>query len=119
MALALWTLLAEDAPKQQTPQGGPPDFLLFYVIAIVFLIWMMFLRPRRQDADRRAFQASLKKNDKVEINGGWYGTILAISDKEDEVTVKLDENLRLRMSKNAIVRKFEEPKEGAPKEGGA
>ena len=46
----------------------------------------------------------LKKNDKVLTSSGIYGTVTAISEKEDEITVKVDDNVRLRMTKESIAR---------------
>ena len=45
-----------------------------------------------------------EKNDKVLTAAGIYGTVLSVSDKEDEVVVKVDDNTRLRMIKSGITR---------------
>jgi preprotein translocase subunit YajC len=49
---------------------------------------------------------ALKKNDKVITSGGIIGIVAAIKDKEDEVTLKVDEssNVRLRVLKSSIIR---------------
>ena len=48
--------------------------------------------------------ANLKKNDKVVTAGGIYGTVVSVAEKEDEVVVKVDENVRLRVTKGSITR---------------
>jgi preprotein translocase subunit YajC len=122
MLFAFLTLLAADEPAKQQPQGGPLDALGFLpLIVIMILGYFLLIRGpmKRQEAERNALLASLKKNDKVLTTGGIYGTIVSISDKEDEITVKVDDNVRLRMTKGSIARKIEEPKEETAKEGGA
>ncbi len=112
MLFALLTLLAEDPPKAQ-PQAAPDILSFLPLLVIMVLGYFLLIRSpmKRQEAERNALMASLKKNDKVLTTGGIYGTIVAVSDKEDEVTVKVDDNVRLRMTKAAIMRKIEEPKE--------
>jgi preprotein translocase subunit YajC len=46
----------------------------------------------------------LKKNDRVLTTAGIYGTIVAISEKEDELTVRVDDNVRIKMVKASIAR---------------
>jgi preprotein translocase subunit YajC len=124
MLFALLSLLAEEPakPPQQTPQT-PGEALFSFLPLIVLMVLGYFLLIRspmkRQEAERNALLASLKKNDKVLTSGGIYGTVVAVSDREDEIVVKVDDNVRLRMTKGSIARKIEDPKEGAAKDGGA
>lgn len=63
------------------------------------------IRPaRRQEQAQKALLASLKKNDKVQTIGGILGTVVSVSEKEDEVVIKVDDNARLRMIKSSIAR---------------
>jgi preprotein translocase subunit YajC len=114
MLFAFLTLLAEEAPKQPaSPYEGLAGFVPLILIMIVGYLLLIRGPMKRQEAERNALLASLKKNDKVLTTGGIYGTIVSVSDKEDEVTVKVDDNVRLRMTKGSIARKIEEPKEGS------
>jgi preprotein translocase subunit YajC len=76
------------------------------MIGLFFLFYMFVLRPmsRRQQQERDQMMSTLSKNDKVLTNAGIYGTVVNISDKEDEITVKVDDNVRLKMIKGAIAR---------------
>ena len=124
----LLVLLANDPPKQPPqpgPFGGGGDLL--FILSLFLLFYLLVLRPMggRQERERQALLASLKKNDKVLTTGGIYGWIVSVSDKEDEVIVKVDDNTRLRMTKASIYRNLsnEEAKEAAKaqketKEGG-
>jgi preprotein translocase subunit YajC len=77
--------------------------IMFLPIAVLF--YFLMIRPKiQEDRNRQALLSSVKKNDKVITTGGIYGTVVAVSDKEDEVTVKVDDNTRLRMVKASIGR---------------
>jgi preprotein translocase subunit YajC len=55
----------------------------------------------------------LKKNDKVLTTSGIYGTLVDISEKEDEVTVKIADNVRIKMVKSSIARNLSNEEEAA------
>ena len=99
----LYTLLilAQDQPKG----GLPPEIpFLFLGAVLVFLFWSTWQGKKRVERERQDMVNGLKKNDKVLTTAGIYGTIVTVSDKEDEVVVKVDDNTRLRMQKGAIAR---------------
>ena len=61
--------------------------------------------------------AGMKKNDEVVTASGIIGIVAIIKENEDEVTLKIDDNARIRVLKSSIVRikKKEEPaKDAAP-----
>jgi preprotein translocase subunit YajC len=116
-------LLADGtAPGGGTPQGGGDPFgglgIMFPMILIFIVGYFLIMRPmRRQEADRKAMASNLKKNDKVLTAAGIYGTVVSFSETEDEVTVRVDDNTRLRMLKSSIVRNLSREEEAAkPKE---
>ena len=88
------------------PQGAQDFGLPLLLGGIFFLFYFIVLRPqkRRQERDRQEQLNTLNKNDKVLTTAGIYGTIVSVSDKEDEVTVKVDDNTRLKMLKASIMR---------------
>jgi preprotein translocase subunit YajC len=85
--------------------GGMLD-MMFIPIVLIFLFYLIVLRPmnRRQEQERQALLGNLKKNDKVLTSAGIYGTVVSVSENEDEVVVKVDDNVRLKMIKSAIAR---------------
>jgi preprotein translocase subunit YajC len=102
--LELLLLFAEGEAK---PGQGPLTFEpLLFMLAIFALFYFIVIRPqqRRQDRDRQSLISTLKKNDRVITSAGIYGTVVSVSDKEDEVTVKVDDNARLKMLKSSILR---------------
>jgi preprotein translocase subunit YajC len=88
---------------------GPLGPLLLLLPVFYFLI----IRPAQvQNRKMKESLATLKKNDEVVTSGGIIGIVQSIKDGADEVTLKVDDNARIRVLKSSIVRIV--PKE-APK----
>jgi len=105
--LQLILLLAEAPAEGGQGGAGGLTTMLLPMVAIAFVFWFLMIRPmRKQEQERQSLLASMKKNDKVVTSGGLYGTVISIKDKEDEVTLKVDEssNVRVRVTKGSIVR---------------
>jgi preprotein translocase subunit YajC len=74
--------------------------LLVGVLAVVFL---MILPERQRRKQQQAMTSSLKIKDRVLTIGGIIGVISNISDKDDEITLRLEEG-KLRITKSSIMR---------------
>jgi preprotein translocase subunit YajC len=91
------------ANPPQDPFGGLGMFLPLIGIGVLFYLFM--LRPSlKREREQKALTTNLKKNDKVLTIAGIYGTVVSVSETEDEVVVKVDDNTRMRMQKGAIAR---------------
>jgi len=114
----LLVLLAEGEQQQRPGEGL---FNMLPLLGLALLFYFFFLRPmRRQDQERKALLQGLKKNDEVLTTSGIYGTVVAISEDKDEITVRVADNVRLRMLKSSIARNLtNEEAAKAPKEGAA
>lgn len=114
----------------QGPVGGggdppPPSFLellqpfLIPFVVIILMYQIVVARPqRREQAKRDELLKSLKKNDPVVTIGGIIGSVVSVSEDGSEVTVKVDDNTRIKFRRDAIrdvVRKPESAKEGEAK----
>lgn len=99
-------LFADAQPSGQTTGGDAnPLGMLPLLLGIGVLFYFFILRPSRtQEKERQSLLTSLKKNDKVVTHAGIYGTIVSVSDKEDEIVVKVDDNVRLKMIKASIMK---------------
>jgi preprotein translocase subunit YajC len=89
------------------PQGPPPLMQFLPIIAIFAIMYFLMILPmRRQKREQMNMLAALKKNDKVITSSGILGTVVALKEQEDEVTLKVDDtsNTRIRMLKSSIVR---------------
>jgi preprotein translocase subunit YajC len=96
-------LLAQDGQAPAPAPSGPNILFLLPIIFVLF--YFLMIRPmRRQEQQRQSLIGGTKKNDKVVTHSGIIGTVVAISDTEDEITLKVDDNVRLKMLKSSIAR---------------
>jgi preprotein translocase subunit YajC len=94
-----WLLAADEKP--QAPGGDLMMFLPFVAIAIIF--YFLLIRPqRREQASRETMLSALKKNDKVLTIGGIIGSVANISPDGQEVTLKVDDNTRVKFVRSSI-----------------
>ena len=99
----LTILQAAGAPAQG---GGWSMWIMLILIFVV--MWFFMIRPqRKQQKELQAFRDSLKKGDKVVTIGGIYGTVCEI--KEESVLIEVDNNVKIRVSKQALVNDFTDP----------
>lgn len=115
---------------QAAPAGGgapaaePPTLFspfLMFVAASFFLFYFLVIAPekrtRRLEDEKRQ---QLKKSDRVVTAGGIHGTIAAVSDGDPVVTLKVDNNTRLKVSRSSIAKVLddEDAEESGDKESG-
>jgi preprotein translocase subunit YajC len=109
-------LLAEEENKQQ----GMSPFSFLPLILIAVLFYLLLIRPmKKQEAERQAMASNLKKNDEVLFGGGIYGTVTDVSETDDKITVKIADNVRIKVTKASIVRNLtnEETAKAAKSQG--
>lgn len=87
------------------PQGGasaPPPWLSMVPLFLIFLVfYVLLIRPqRRQEAQRQAMIAQLKKNDEVVTIGGLHGTIVGV--KEKTFVLRVDDNVKVEIDRSAV-----------------
>ena len=109
----MFTLLqiAEPAAAAETTaaaaNGG--GMSMWIMLALMFgVMWFFMIRPqKKQQKELQNFRDSLKKGDKVVTIGGIYGTVTEV--KEDSVLIEVDNNVKIRVSKQALVKDFTDP----------
>ena len=99
----MFTLLQAAAGQQ----GG--GWSMWIMLALIFgVMYFFMIRPqRKQQKELQNFRNSLSKGDKVVTIGGIFGTVAEI--KEDSVLVEVDNGVKIRVSKQAIVKDFSDP----------
>ena len=98
----MFTLL-QAAPAAQG--GGLSMWIM--LILIFGVMWLFMIRPqRKQQKELQAFRDGLKKGDKVVTVGGIYGTVVEV--KEGTVLIEVDNNVKIRVSKQALVKDYTE-----------
>ena len=96
--------LLQAAPAAQ--QGG--GMSMWIMLALIFVVmWVFMIRPqKKQQKELQNFRDGLKKGDKVVTIGGIYGTVCEI--KEGSILMEVDNNVKIRVNKNALVKDFTE-----------
>ena len=96
--------ILQAAPAAQTGN----QWSMWIMLALIFVVmWFFMIRPqRKQQKELQNFRDSLKKGDKVVTIGGIYGTVCEI--KEGSVLIEVDNNVKIRVSKQALVKDFTE-----------
>lgn len=93
--------------QDKAPQEGPTQGLgiLQYVIPfiLIMLLFQFMFNPRRKDEKRRKeMMSTLKKNDRIVTIGGITGTVANISEDHQYVTIKVEDNTRIKMLASSI-----------------
>jgi preprotein translocase subunit YajC len=82
-------------------QAALANFIPIILIFVVF--YFLLIRPQRQQQKQHEQMIiNLKKNDEVVTTGGIHGTIVNI--KEKTFVLRVDDNSRIEIDKNAIGR---------------
>lgn len=85
----------DQAPKGQAQGGGG----MIWMLLLVFLVMMIFMRPR-QDKEGEKFRNALQKEQDVVTNTGIFGRIKDID--EVSVTLEVAKDLRVRVDKRYV-----------------
>ena len=112
-------LFAQEEAKKG-PSGGLGDVLgnpliLLPILFMLFYFVVILPQQRRQRKEQDGLMSGLKKNDEVVTAAGIIGVVWNVKENGDEVTLKIDDNARIRVLKSSIVRivKKEETRDGA------
>ena len=94
---------------QTAPAAQGSGLSMWIMLALIFVVmWFFMIRPqRKQQKELDNFRNSLKNGDKVVTIGGIYGTVTEV--KEDSVLIEVDNNVKIRVSKQALVKDFTDP----------
>ena len=93
------------------PTGGFGTWGTIIMIVIMFAVFYFFaIRPqKKQQKELQKFRDSLKKGDKIVTIGGIYGTVVEV--KDATVLVEVDNGVKMRFSKQALVKDFSDPQQ--------
>lgn len=107
-------LFAEEAA--QNPSSNFLNYLI-PIVLILFLFQMFFTSSpqKREQKHIDYLKTSLKKNDPVVTAGGIIGTVANVSPEKNEVTIKVDDNTKIRVQmRSVLAMPKEETKEQKP-----
>ncbi|MGH7170744.1 MAG: preprotein translocase subunit YajC [Gemmataceae bacterium] len=85
--------------------GGDQGFGMLVLIPIALVFYLLLIRPmKKQEQERQKLASNIKKNDDILTNSGIYGTITDVSETDDKITVRVADNVRIKMTKGSVLR---------------
>jgi preprotein translocase subunit YajC len=93
-----------ESTQEGKGDGGSNWWTTFALLAVLFVVfYMLMIRPQqKQRREQQAMIESIKRGDKVVTIGGIHGRIEGI--KDDTVTLKIAEGVKIDVSKPSIAR---------------
>ena len=94
---------AQDAGAAQASNtaSGSPMGMVYYMLVVFAIFYFLLIRPqKKQQKEHKDMLEAVKKNDEVVTSGGIYGTVVNI--QNDIVTLRVDDNTRIKVQKSAI-----------------
>lgn len=82
--------------------NAPMANILWFVLLLAIFYFILIRPQQKAMKEHQKLVSELKKGDSVVTRGGLYGVIKAIGD--DNVTLQVDENVNIKVAKNAIER---------------
>jgi preprotein translocase subunit YajC len=109
MLSVLYFVFAQATPPGSGPAPAPSLgeqlFTFLPIIGLGLLFYFVFWLPMRKERKQReSLLNQIKKNDDVILTSGIYGSVVAVAEDKDEITVKIADNTRIRVIKSAISR---------------
>src|SRR5262245_46268473 len=105
------TLFGLDAPLLFLQAGGSGGGLisLLPLLLMFFIFYFILIRPQQKkqrlaQQERETMLKALKSGDKVVTNGGIYGTIVAVREKDDTVLLRIAQSVSVEAERSAIAR---------------
>lgn len=99
------------------PPAGPGWAGFVPLIAVALFFYIFLMRPQQQQqAKRQDLLDSLQRNQKVVTIGGMIGTIVDLSPDGQRVTLRVDDNIRLKFLRSSIDRVYDESAEKESKD---
>lgn len=89
--------------------GGAGLVSLLPFVLIFGIFYFLIIRPqqkrqRQAQLDRDSMLKALKPGDKVITNGGIYGTIVAVREKDETVQLRIAQSVSIEAERSAIAK---------------
>lgn len=89
--------------------GGLAAFLTQFgpiILIVVVFFWLMHRSQKKKDQERHKMLDSIEPKDRVVTIGGIHGRVVEV--REDVFVLRVDENVKIAVSKSAVSRKASE-----------
>jgi preprotein translocase subunit YajC len=88
---------------QATAATGSSAMSIVMLVAIFAIFYFLLIRPqRKKEKDRQAMIDAVKKGDSVTTIGGIKGTVTNIDNDKATVTIKVDDNCKMKFTKSSV-----------------
>jgi preprotein translocase subunit YajC len=88
-------------PADPSGAGPSPFSMLLPILGMLAIFYFLLIRPQqKRQKEMQKMVAALRKGDRVITASGLYGTVVGVRD--DVVVVKIADNVKVEMVKNAI-----------------
>lgn len=82
-------------------QAANPFVQMVPFLLIMGIFYVLVIQPeQKKQKQQKALIANVKKNDQIITSGGIHGTVVNV--KQTTVTVRVDDNAKLEIEKDAI-----------------
>jgi preprotein translocase subunit YajC len=76
---------------------------LIIIVAMFALLWLFLIRPQRaRAAAHRELLTRVEVGDEILTVGGLYGTVLAIAEDDDDLTIEIAPGTEVRLARRAV-----------------
>ncbi len=105
------------SPAYAQAAGGSDMFSFFVPIILIFVVfWFLLIRPQQQkQKQHQAMLAAVRRNDRVVTGGGIVGTVTKVSADDNELTVEIADNVRVKVLRYTISEVLSKPDPAARK----
>lgn len=97
----IFYLIAMAQPPQGAGQQGSP-FAAFMPLILIFIIfYFLLIKPqKKKQQETQKMLSGVQKGDKIITTGGIHGIVANV--KDDVVSLKVAENVRIDVSRNCV-----------------
>jgi preprotein translocase subunit YajC len=72
-------------------------------LLLIAVFYILLIRPQqKKEKEKQKGLKALSKGDKVVTRGGIWGTVVGMKEEHDIVVIKIAEDVKIEVSKNAI-----------------
>ncbi|MBN2628473.1 MAG: preprotein translocase subunit YajC [Spirochaetales bacterium] len=88
---------------QATAATGSSAMSIVMLVSIFAIFYFLLIRPqRKKEKERQAMIDAVKKGDNVTTIGGIKGTVTNIDNDKATVTIKVDDNCKIKFTKSSV-----------------
>ncbi|MDR1045316.1 MAG: preprotein translocase subunit YajC [Candidatus Adiutrix sp.] len=100
-------------------QASPYSTLIMFG-AIILAMYFLMIRPQsKRQKEHQAMLSTIQKGDRIQNNGGIFGTVTGVDSEKNELTVEIAPQVRVKIGRGFVARVIRpgDDKAQAPKDG--